>query len=136
MTALLRNISPPSSPDELSDLKFTAASTFWLEYKVDPDIVPVVVKVDPSNVKADSALIVPPPLSVNTLLLAVFVIAGVMFEAVLALIALNELEALAAKEALEIEPVIVPSTFNEPEIVTVLAAKSPPIKGVPEPELM
>ena len=37
---------------------------------------------------------------------------------------------------LRAEPVKVLNTLNEPEIVTVLATKSPPINGVPEPDAM
>ena len=71
---------------------------------VDPCLKgPFSVNKVPLNVKSDSPFIVPPPLAVNTLLLAAFVIAGVIFDAVKAfdaLTALNELEALAANEAL------------------------------------
>ena len=56
-------------------------------------------------------------------------------EAVAAVVATGAQEADTAHEEVpNNEPVIIPSTFNDPEIVTVLVEKSPPIKGVPEPE--
>ena len=87
VAGLLRNNSPPSSPEENNDCKFTAAATFPVEYNVEPLIVPVVLNVVPSNVKLPSPFNVPFPLAVITLVSPSFVITGVIFDAVKALIA-------------------------------------------------